>query len=134
MPRQQSEMLGRAVALVGEKIIFRIRAMVFGHHAIPRHLGDNRRGGDRLGKAIARDDGSLWNRHEGNRQRVKQEKVRDEGHRRDCPSHSQTGGFQNIDLVDFLFARGADPDDAGFRCDRRIQTVALRFGQLLGIV
>src|SRR5262245_51127813 len=56
-PRQRSEMLGHAVALVMLEAIAGIEEAQPGHQAVARDLGDDRGGGDRGDDGVAADHG-----------------------------------------------------------------------------
>ncbi len=144
------QMFGRGVSGVAVPAIMGAFNMQFCHQSVAGDLGKDRRRRDRFGKPVSADD-RMGNTGNGGREFSVDERDhitlppvrRGQGeghymgkslhHRFERPLHRQQSRVMNIDLVNFLRRRHADPERRMF-ADQVVQRLPLLLGNFFAVV
>src|SRR5580692_933818 len=129
---QGGEMMRGAVSLVRRQAVDGENWIPFAHHPIAFDLGQNRRSGNRGGKSVAVDDGSL-RQLAIEAHRVNQQMVRAGLQTYYRFPHGDSRSLINIDLVDAGSIDGGDSPGDGMLADAFGENFAPFCDQKLGI-
>src|SRR5213594_1941488 len=127
-------MFCRGIALVGQKIVLRVSPVILPHEAIPTDLSQDGGGCDGATQPIPFDDGPLRETDTRKSDRVNEQKIRWRNKRLDRPIHGEASCLQNIQGIDFLFARASDPKPDGSPYDLLIEPFPLGLSHLLAVI
>ena len=135
MPPQSFHVGFCAISFVFCKTILRVGSVRFHHHAVPRHLGQNARGGYGKAPAVPLYNGAVRHRKPLDRQSIHQAEICTQGQTFHRTRHRQMSGPQNVEPVYFFHGSHSYGTHRLFTLQKS-QEPAFPFccGQLLGIV
>lgn len=102
------------VALMPGKTVLRIEAVEAAHDRVPRHFGDDRRGGDRDAEGIPPDNRQAGAPRLGSHRAVDKDVLGFDGEVGEGEFHRPFRRLIDIDVVDRLLVDDADADDRFF--------------------